>query len=180
MVHAGFTFDLVQLCRRTINSVFVVSQGTLLANQRTQLVEQSLARPEVSHILFIDSDMRFPEDTLARLMKHQLDIVGANCMQRGFNKTTAQIKGKFVLSKNKTGLEEVDKLGFGVTLISRKVFETMPKPWFATPFDGQQFVGEDIFFCHKAKESGYNIYVDHDLSKEIGHSGLYDYTLGGK
>lgn len=175
MVHGGFAFDLVQLCKRYFNAVFVVSQGTLLANQRTQLVEKCLEKPEISHILFIDSDMRFPEDTIFKLLSKQLPIIGANCKQRGVNKTTAQLNGKFVSSKGKTGIQEVDKLGFGVTLISRAVFLKIPKPWFATPFDGKGFIGEDIFFCKKAREAGYTIYIDHDLSQEVSHVGTQEF-----
>lgn len=37
------------------------------------------------------------------------------------------------------------------------------------------FVGEDIFFCNKAKAAGYKIYIDHDLSKGVSHVGDLPY-----
>ena len=37
------------------------------------------------------------------------------------------------------------------------------------------FVGEDIFFCNKAKGAGYKIYIDHDLSKGVSHIGDFPY-----
>lgn len=170
-VNAGFAFDLVRLIQRFPDSLFIVSQGTILPNQRTQLTKRVIEKL-FSHILFIDSDMRFPEDTIERLMSHDKDIIGANCRQRQSELTTTGIT-----SLAKTGLEEVEKIGFGVTLIKTDLFMKIPEPWFATPFDGEQFVGEDIFFCRKAKENGFKIFVDHDLSKEVKHIGSYEFTF---
>lgn len=166
-VNAGFAYDLAQLLGREKSVKFAISQGTLLCNQRTELVKKMLDAHLFSHILFIDSDMRFPEDTVERLLAHKLDIVGANCVHRGSNKTNTGIK-----SKGKKGLEEVDHIGFGVILISMKAFSSIPEPWFATPYDGQKFIGEDIFFCHKAKKQGLKLWVDHDLSLQVKHEGL--------
>jgi hypothetical protein len=38
-----------------------------------------------------------------------------------------------------------------------------------------KLLGEDIYFCIKAKDAGIDTYVDHDLSMEIGHIGNYTY-----
>jgi hypothetical protein len=168
-VQAGFAFDLVQLVKKSPDTFFVVSKGTLLPNQRTELVKRSI-EGHASHVLFIDSDMRFPPDTLDKLLAHKLDIVGANCKHRQANKWTAGVS-----SKGKAGLVEVGGLGFGVTLIRTDVFMRIAEPWFATPFDGSKFIGEDIFFYHKAKEAGFKIMIDHDLSQEIKHTGTKDY-----
>lgn len=173
--NSGFTFDLVRLVQHEKDVVFLVSQGTLLCNQRTELVKESL-KLGVTHIFFVDSDMRFPKDMVERLVKHDKDIVGANCIQRGTDKPTAVKDNLPLSSKEKTGVEEIDSLGCGVLLIKKEVFE-MPETWFATPYDGEKFVGEDRFFCRKAKENGFKIWVDHDLSQEIKHVGNYEYGI---
>lgn len=166
---AGFVFDLVQLVKHSTDTFFVVSQGTLLPNQRTQLVRSAISG-HASHILFIDSDMRFPPDALERLLAYKHDVIGANCKHRQSDKWTAGVS-----SKGKKGTDVVKGLGFGVTLIRTEVFLRMPEPWFATPFDGEKFVGEDVFFCHKAKEAGYKVWIDHDLSQEVKHTGSKEY-----
>lgn len=168
LVHAGYTYDLVNLIKHSSDTYYAVSQGTLLPNQRTTLVKKAIAN-HFSHILFIDSDMRFPKDTLERLYSHKLPIIGANYTHRQSDETTSNIS-----SKDKTDIETVEQIGFGVTLISLEVFLKTPEPWFATPYDGEQFVGEDVFFCHKAKEAGYEIYVDHALSQEVKHIGAIE------
>lgn len=168
-IQSGTTFDLVQLVQKTPGCYFSVSNGTLLPSQRTGLVKEAIER-HFGHILFIDSDMRFPEDLLDKLKAHKKDIVGVNYKQRQADKWVAGFP-----SNGKVGLEEVDALGFGAILIRTEVFIMMEQPWFATPYDGQGFVGEDVFFCRKAQEAGYKIFVDHDLSKEIRHIGTKEY-----
>jgi hypothetical protein len=171
-MNAYYTIDLVALIQESSDIEYVVSLGTYLPNLRTSLVDYAVKK-EASHILFIDSDMRFPKDSLKRLLSHDLDIVGANCKQRTQNEFTARKEDKFISSKDKTGLEEVDTLGFGVTLIRTSIFD-LSEPWFGMPFDGKKYIGEDVFFCHKAKEKGYQVWVDHDLSKEVKHIGAIE------
>jgi hypothetical protein len=76
-----------------------------------------------------------------------------------------------------TGIEEVGSIGMGVMLIKRKVFEALTEPWFETPWrnDKRGYVGEDVFFCRKAQAAGFKIYIDHDVSKEIGHIGTFEF-----
>lgn len=162
-ISAGTVFDLIALIQKTPGTYFSVSQGTLLPSQRTGLVKETIER-HFGHILFIDSDMRFPEDLLDRLKAHKKDIVGVNYKQRQVDKWAAGFP-----SEGKQGIEEVEALGFGAILIRTEVFIMMEEPWFATPYDGQGFVGEDVFFCRKAIEAGYKVFVDHDLSAEIKH-----------
>ena len=36
-------------------------------------------------------------------------------------------------------------------------------------------VGEDVYFCKLARERGFDVFVDHDLSKDCGHVGMLEY-----
>src|SRR5258708_1294269 len=148
VIQAGTVFDLVQLVKHSPDTFFAISQGTFLISQRTTLVKQVIAS-HASHLLFIDSDMRFPKDTLERLLKHEVDIVGINAKHRQANKWSSGIS-----SKGKTGLKEVKVVGFGVTLIRTAVFFKILEPWFATPYNGEELISDDVFFCHKAREAG--------------------------
>lgn len=173
-----FVYSLVNLVKVTPDVVFTATKGTYLNNMRSMLVKTSIDNG-ASHILFIDSDMSFPPDTAKRLLAHNLDIVGANCKQRVVDQTTVRKGDKFISSKDKTGLEEVDTLGFGVTLIKTNVFKKLPLPWFDMPWDEKEekHVGEDVYFCTTARRLGYRIWVDHDLSQDIGHLGLQEFRI---
>jgi hypothetical protein len=69
-----------------------------------------------------------------------------------------------------------DGIGCGVMLISRETLEKIEKPWFFFELlPENKLLGEDIYFCVKAKDAGIDTYIDHDLSQEIGHVGSYTY-----
>jgi GT2 family glycosyltransferase len=171
MVYGRFAFDLVQLTRRTKEVAFLLAEGSILPNLRTMLVDMALGLG-ASHILFIDSDMRFPDDVLEKLLARGVDIVGVNCSQRSQNLPTARRGGEFVRGK---GIEEVDTIGFGVTLIAASVFLKISPPWFMNPFDGKRFVGEDVFFMTRARESGLKIYAENDI--RVGHIGGVEFYI---
>jgi hypothetical protein len=133
-----------------------------------------------THILWIDADMVFPADTLHRLMAHNLPVVGANCVRRQEPYTwTAQDKdGKNFSSFNKTGVEEVGYLGFGVTLMRTDCFTQIDPPFFNFEWVldnpdtmAGHYMGEDIFLFEKLSKIGIRPHVDHDLSQQIKHVG---------
>lgn len=171
-VLATFTYDLIQLLKHSPEAVWGFSSGSYISNNRIAIVRQAL-ETNAGHILFLDSDMRFPADTLQRLLLHDKDIIGANYKQRTQEEWTARKDGKFI--GKGFGLGEVDTLGLGVTLIKRAVFEKF-EPWFAMPYDPQEKkqVGEDVYFCTMAKQNGFKIWVDHDLSHEVKHTGTVE------
>jgi hypothetical protein len=188
MVHTMFTYDLVNLvCYHTLNTndaiSLKISEGTLIANQRAELSLDAM-REGCSHLLFIDSDMRFPQDMISRLLAHDVDIVATNCARRRMpTGPTAQVykengDRELVWSMpESTGLQEVGSVGMGVMLIKAGVFKALSEPWYETPWrsDKRGYIGEDVFFCKKAREAGFKIWIDHDVSKEIGHIGMFEF-----
>jgi hypothetical protein len=86
MVKAGFALDLAMLYGLTcsygdVDCAVMQNKGTIIPQQRATLVDAA-QRFNASHILWLDSDMRFPKDTLFRLMKHEKPIVAANYARR--------------------------------------------------------------------------------------------------
>lgn len=149
-----------------------VVRTSILPKSRHHLVD--FARDaNATHILWIDADMTFPETALERLMERDQLVVGANYPRRSAPyQPTAQRDGKLIYEEGQTGLEPVDALGLGFCLMRMEVFEKLRPPWFAFPWKDGQYLGEDIFLCLKIRdEIGEPIYVDHDLSHEIGHMG---------
>jgi hypothetical protein len=171
----------------TLNTTDAISlkimQGTIIQNQRADLCLDAM-REGCSHILFIDSDMTFPQDMVQRLLKHDVDIVAANCARRRMpTGPTAQnydengVRTMVYTMPDSTGLEEVGSIGTGIMLIKKEVFHNMSEPWFDMPWQtGKRgYMGEDVFFCKKAQELGFKVYIDHDVSKEIGHIGTFEF-----
>jgi GT2 family glycosyltransferase len=160
--------------------------GTLIFDQREKLATAALEE-DCDYILWIDADMRFPKDTIERLIKADKDIIGVNATTRTIPvKATAKnlqvnLEDKTntwlpVNSKGKTGLERVTSIGCGVMLVKKEVFKKTPQPWFwFYQLPGNKVLGEDVHFCVTAQDAGFETWVDHDLSQEIGHVGSYTY-----
>lgn len=178
MVNAGFAYDLANLISWTPSAVFSIAQGSILPNVR-ELLANTAIQNKATHIMFIDSDMRFPADIVKNLMKRNLDIVGANCKQRTRDEWTARKDGEFIGSQDEKGVEEIDTIGMGATLIRIGVFEKMVEPYFSMPWDDKEkkHVGEDVYFCMKAKEAGFKIFIDHDVSQKVKHAALIEFGL---
>lgn len=189
-VMSGFCFDLAKLVgyhSRNTNDEIQIYQmpGTLIFHQREKLAKEALSAGAEA-ILWIDSDMRFPSDTLERMLSHNVDICGVNATTRrepivptALDLEVVDDKPVFhkVETRGKDYVEEVTAVGFGVTLTRRSVFEKMPQPWFDILWtDNGGIIGEDVHFCIKAQDFGVKTYVDHVLSPYIKHIGTKEYS----
>lgn len=146
--------------------------------QREDMADAALIN-ECDYIFFVDDDMVLPRDALFRLLSHNVDICAALAFQRipPFHPVLyahENIKGpdgkdtvrwRTVTSYPENELMEIPEVGFGCVLIKVDVFKKVPRPWFAS----WATIGEDIFFCYKAGQSGIKTHVDTSL--KIGHIG---------
>jgi hypothetical protein len=151
-----------------------------LAQMRNDIVKEAQAQ-EASHLLFLDSDMYFPPETLNRLLAHDLPIVACNYVRRCDPPTPTAIRNGQLLHlyAPTTGLTEVEIAGTGVMLIRMDVFNELSKPYFLFEYlpDMDCISTDDVYFCKKARQAGIPIWIDNDLSHEIAHIGQYKYTF---
>lgn len=159
--------------------VRITDVGSILPDMRNSIVRKAMEE-DCTHILWLDSDMIFPPDTLLRLYQHGLPIVGAGYAQRNTPSKPVCAKNGFWVytEEHSTGLERVDFLGTGCLLTEVEVFRHLPEPWFMLGWNEtkKRTVGEDVYFCRKAASIGAYTHIDHDLTKEIGHVGKYVFT----
>ena len=166
-----------------------VLRGTMLSRSREELIERALMDPHVTHILWLDSDMRFPQDIIGRLLKHDKLFVAANCSKRvhpavptAFHLTEDKKHTKRIFpDRNVTGLEQVAGVGSAIAMHKRELYEKLPRPWFGNPWmeveGGWKMVGEDMYLCGQCDSNDIPIFIDHDLSWEIGHIGEHEFTM---
>lgn len=134
---------------------------------RDRIVYTTMYRiPRPSHILFLDADVLPRRNTLKKLLEHDKDIVTGvyNIAQEG--------KLYWSVSRDETfsaiDLEELPKnpfkvtlCGFGVVLIKTEVFEKLEWPyWENIRTPGGVKRGEDLYFCRKARDAGFDIWCD--------------------
>ena len=189
-----FTYHITQMALFTsaimpedveLNTALV--SGTYVHSGRQQMLEL-LLKQGVTHILWLDSDMSFPKETLVRLMSHDVDFVGINYAQRksppdfvGIKRGSWHEKGdlgsRLQTTEKDSGLEECDALGFGALLMRTAALRDLPEdqPWFWYEKKWGLHIGEDVYFCRLLGQMGHKIYCDHDLSKECAHIGTFEY-----
>lgn len=172
----GFVFN----GQPTSPHIQVMMESTaLLPQARTTLTTRAVTW-NADYLLWIDADHSFPEDALVRLLTHSKDIVGVNYPRRcrPTSPTATGLDGTHVWTTRELAiageLEEVNSVGFGFCLVSMPVIGALAgagKPLYAVGFtkDLLRYVGEDVYFCEVARAAGYQIFVDHGLSWQIGH-----------
>jgi hypothetical protein len=180
---SSFAVDLAELCTYTkwlgVDAFYLrFVQSTYVHVGREEVLSEAL-RLGATHLLWLDTDMRFPRETASRLAQHDRPIVACNYVMRNDRQMfTAERAGVTVETRpESTGLEAVDSVGFGVLLMRTDVALDLPRPWFAhgrNPETGAD-IGEDRMFCRAVRAAGYEIVIDHDLSREIGHIGQHTY-----
>lgn len=163
------------------------TRGSILANLRVDIVRAALEQG-ASHILWVDSDQTFPKETLHRLILREVDVVAANITTKQIPaNTTARRKpgpgepasGVPVYSDpDSPPMEKVWRVGTGLMLVKTKVYKQIGLNVFGQPWreDWQKYQGEDWTMCEAMEAAGFDIWVDHRLSLEVGHLGEYEFT----
>ena len=178
MVHTDFAMSLAMLCMNPGTQAFVLnSRSSLVPLGRNQCAGAAQIM-KATHLLFLDTDMIFPADTLTRLLAHDKDIVGATYSKRmpPFHPLTVAENGEH--HQVGPGLQRVRLLPTGCMLIRVAVFNVLTRPYFNLVAEGDQLRGEDYYFCEQARAAGFEIWCDGDLSTVIGHCGQKIYRIG--
>lgn len=127
-----------------------------------ELVNYMVPRP--THILFIDSDVVPRKNTLKAMLEHGKDILCAAVpiCQQGILQWNVKKDGKFIQNGElPVNPFKVKEAGFGCVLVKTSVIDKMDWPYWRSQYKpGLRTTGEDIYFCQKAIESGFDIWVD--------------------
>lgn len=191
----------------TINTQFYLSMMKLQASGRvSQTMEVGslvyMARNKMAltaiqngfdYIVWIDSDMVFPPDTVKRLMAHaqyDRDFVSALCFGRSLP-TSPRIMEEIIWEQKedriihdatpyndypKNSTFEIGGAGFGCCMTSVKMIKEVAAAFGQPPFDPLPQLGEDYSFCWKAAKLGYKFWCDSRI--KIGHVGEMIYDEG--
>lgn len=154
-------------------TVFAIVSRQFIDTARNSIVQLALNKG-FTHVFFVDDDMTLHPDSLVRLLARKKDIVGGVYRIRGETKkyvACLQRKG-WIYHKlegfKKEGLHEVDAIGTGSLLITRKVLEKVWNKYKGFPFQisykkhgGKLYSQtEDVNFCEKAQAVGFKIWAD--------------------
>jgi GT2 family glycosyltransferase len=121
-------------------------------------------------VLFIDDDVLPKKDALIKLIALDKDIsTGVYfAKQQPHWPQIFRLNGEDdkrydpIWEWEKSEPYEIDAAGAGFLLIKKEVFDKVSLPWFKCEQDdtGRRTMGEDMYFCRKAKAAGFEIWVD--------------------
>lgn len=161
-------------------------KASLVYDARNQLVRYALEKGGYDYILWLDSDMTFEPDLLARLMKdmeteegQKRQAVTGLCFGRRppfkpciYKAMDVQQQGQMIYPKCENYFEyprdqifEVAACGFACVLMRMDVLEAMGI--YGVPFFPVGGLGEDLTFCWRAKKLDIKFHCDSRL--KIGH-----------
>jgi len=143
-----------------------------ISNNRNQIVQDFLLKKEFDYLLMIDSDI-IPPNNILNLADFQKDVISAVCFMYQKNMVVPLLlrkntEGSYGIANlgGYEGLVEVDAVGTGCIMLSRKVLEDISKDEapFADKFDkdGVRKFGLDIAFCQRAQARGYKVFAHLD------------------
>ena len=134
-------------------------------------------KKDYDYIMWIDSDQVFEPNDFFKLLEHDKDIVSGLYLRKPQGDTLNDIPiefacfnedGKMLYTNEVNGeLRKVWSNGMGWMLVKKGVFEKIEYPWFGPIITGLGFHGEDVSFQLRAKDVGFDSYVD--TSIVVGH-----------
>lgn len=167
-VHWDFVKSFVAAAKHY--PVFAV-QSSGIAENRNKIYRYAQERK--MDVLMVDSDMVFTLEDVQKIEKHLqiYDIISGVCAvgmppyyPALYEKGAVAYPPKFKDKPLPEGIIEVDACGGAFLGISHRV--KLENPFDYLEVDGTPY-GEDIAFCHRAKEKGFKIYAD--CSIKVGH-----------
>ena len=174
MVSARFAQSLAAI-QKPCESAVAFQIGSLIYDARNKLVQQAI-KYEADYIMWLDSDMVFPPDTLVRLfedIREGRDIVTGLYFRRvlPFKPVIYKALGRDVKTEDyedypRDEIFEVAGCGFGCVLMKTDVISRVTGR-FGKPFTPMIDYGEDLAFCLRAAETGTEIWCD--PTARVGH-----------
>lgn len=177
-VPVEFCQSLVTL-RRVGECQVSFNKGSLIYDARNQLVNTAL-KAEADWLLWLDSDMVFNpgllEDMFKTARENDADFVTGVYFRRVEPYTPTLFATLEMEPPSWTPVDEIPThpfpvagCGFGAVLLSMQVVWDVCSKFGRNPFNPLEGMGEDLAFCWRARQCGYEIIADPNLV--LGHMG---------
>ena len=172
--------------------------GCSVVSRARNLLAQDMLESNCDYLMFIDSDINFEPEDILRLMAWGNDpkkgIVAAVPRTRNESKVyiaSLDYDENQELTMNGMGLVRAQRVATAFMLVRREVFVTMTEAhpeWqyydtrsnrmipclFDFQLTEEGYMGEDFLFCDRARELGFEVWVDPSIT--LGHMGVQEYT----
>ena len=188
-VPVPFMWSLLYLDKDPETSVMIES-GSLVYDSRNNLIQKAL-NAGIDRVMWFDSDMEFPTDTMMKLHKdldEGYDIVSGLYFKRRkpfspviFEKCDLVEENglkypthKYYDDYPKDQIFEVAAFGFGCVMMKMDAVKYLMQELGNYPFAPALGFGEDLSFCMRAREVGLKLYCDSRV--KCGHVGYHAFN----
>lgn len=183
MISAFHVHSVGQFKEQVIN--IASSKGSILPRQRENIVTSAL-KAKADYLLWLDCDHTFPPRLLHQMIMDGKDVVAINCVTKHIPCSPTARKfdpnderGEAVYTDpDSPKLEKVWRIGTGLMLVDMKVYKATGANIFDMRWREKPgaYQGEDWSMCEAIERAGFEIWVDHELSNEVGHIGQFEFT----
>jgi len=182
-------------------TVMGLRNESLITRGRNTIFSYFMHLTQFTHLLFIDADIGISAESVARLMSHGKDVIGAAVRLKGTDAAggsayNASPLPTFYRGESEGLLQQVDRVGTAVFCLSRSACERLAER--ATRYDanpltrgqsmdiGQhydvfrcgvrngEYVSEDFWACQDLKELGIPIWVDWSIKTRHWGNEFYE------
>lgn len=167
---------------------------SLITRGRNNLAAKMLHNTNATHLMFIDSDIRFEPDSIIKLIDADKDLVGGLYPVKGY--PIRYVVNGMAEPINEGQLEEVRHIGTGFMMIKRTVLEQMIEKYpekkfkdsinvgkqyepfmyalFETTLDSDgHYMSEDWYFCDKWRDMGGKVWAHKGIV--LNHNGFHEF-----
>lgn len=171
--------------------------GCSVVSRARNLLAKDMLDSDCTDLLFIDSDINFEAEDVLRLLAWATDpkkgiVAGVPSVRKAEKTyiTTLDQDSNGDLTMNGMGLVRAQRVATAFMMVRREVFEKMveahpewtyyderSKRQLNAMFDfkvtDEGYVGEDFLFCDRARELGFEVWIDPTI--KLGHMGVQEY-----
>lgn len=186
MVHVDYVSSLLLLREAQIPyTLYTIGNESLITRARNTIISAFHERPDHSHLLFLDGDVRIDPDGVKRMLSRGKDVIGAPVALKGRNPDGTRIFniGSNLGSEGPLWINQ--RVGTAALMLSRKAVNalvedakangrayrrsntqrgndatTVHYDIFQVGVHREEYLSEDFWACYRLRQLGFNIYVD--------------------
>jgi len=149
--------------------------GVRTDKNRNIMLKRIIEKENIDYLLWLDSDMIYPDDIICKYMEQEFDVMGCLYFKRPkphdpvafMNNPNNPKKPFHAIHPSNIKLNTiypVDALGYGGLMVNMKVYKALgQKKWtrygknYHLPYPTKNNITHDLVFCQDVKKAGFSI-----------------------
>ncbi len=199
MMHCDTVNALLTYQRANLGfALMTIGNESLITRARNTVISEFHARPEFSHLLFLDADVHLPVEGLKRMLASGCDAIGAPVALKGRNPDGSRIFNIGHLLGEDGLFYRVERVGTAALLLSRRAVDALianarsdgriytcdnsmrgSELKAAVQYDvfrvgvaDDEYLSEDYWVCRELRQLGFAIHIDPTIITR--HSGTLE------